>query len=100
MVLYSKLNANGTFGCKPTSTPVDVNVKLRKDDGPPMKKKSISEIDWEANLSEPHSSRYLICNKLSEPYENHLQAAHPVLSYFKNTIGGGLLFTRNGDLTV
>ena len=37
---------------------------------------------------------------MSEPHENNLQAARQVLSYLKNTIGQGLLFTRNGDLSV
>ena len=31
---------------------------------------------------------------MSEPHENHLQVAHQVLSYLKNTIGQGLLFIQ------
>ena len=37
---------------------------------------------------------------MSEPHENHLQAARQVLSYLKITIGQGLLFIRNGNLSV
>ena len=37
---------------------------------------------------------------MSESHENHLQEARQVLSYQKNTIGQGLLFARNENLSV
>lgn len=37
---------------------------------------------------------------MNEPYENHLQTAHGFLSYPRNTIEKGLLFTWNGDLSI
>ena len=37
---------------------------------------------------------------MSESHGNHLQEARQVLSYQKNTIGQGLLFARNENLSV
>ena len=37
---------------------------------------------------------------MSEPYEIHLRATYRILSYSKFTIGQGLLFTREGGLSL
>ena len=100
------LQETGQLGCKPTSTPLDVNVKIGKgDDGAAVDKAFYQRLIGQLiylNHTRPDISYAvsLLSQFLSEPYEVHLRAAYRILSYLKFTIGQGLLFTREGGLSL
>ena len=106
MYTLDLLQETGQLGCKPTTTPLDINVKIGKgDDGAAVDKtfyqmligKLIYLNHTRPDISYPVS---LLSQFMSEPYEVHLQAAYRILSYLKFTVGQGLLFTREGGLSL
>ena len=100
------LQETGQLGCKPTSTPLDVNVKIGKgDDGAAVDKAFYQRLIGKLiylNHTRPDISYgvSLLSQFMSEPYEVHLRAAYRILSYLKFTVGQGLLFTREGGLSL
>ena len=96
----------GQLGCKPTTTPLDVNVKIGKgDDGVTIDntfyQRLIGELIY-LNHTRPDISYAvsLLSQFMSEPYEIHLRAAYRILSYLKFTVRHGLLFTRERGLSL
>lgn len=84
------------LGRKPASTHVNVDVKNGKGEGPQVNKEAFPRlIEKLIYMNHTHLDISFAINSLSqfmnEPCENHL---------VRITIGGGLLFTRNGDLSV
>ncbi|KAG6401083.1 hypothetical protein SASPL_137928 [Salvia splendens] len=95
----------GLLGCKPASTPMDSIKQLQMDAGPP--------------LDDPTANRRLIgrlvylyitrpditfaVNKLSQflskPCLDHSLAAERVLRYLKGTIGHGLFYSAQADIS-
>ena len=100
------LQETGQLGCKPTSTPLDVNVKIGKgDDGAAVDKAFYQRLIGKLiylNHTRPDISYAvsLLSQFMSEPYEVHLRAAYRILSYLKFTIGQGLRFTWEGGLSL
>ena len=99
------LQETGQLGCKPTTTPLDVNIKIGKgDDGAAVDKlfyqRLIGKLIY-LNHRRPDISYAvsLLSQFMSEPYEIHLRAAYRILSYLKFTVGQGLLFTSDGGLS-
>ncbi|XP_078437652.1 uncharacterized protein LOC144708275 [Wolffia australiana] len=100
------LQETGHLGCKPATTPLDINVKIGKgDDGAAVDKhlyqRLIGKLTY-LNHTRPDISYAvsLLSQLMSEPYEIHLRAAYRILAYLKFTVGQGLLFTREGGLTL
>ena len=89
------LQETGQLGCKPTSTPLDVNVKIGKgDDGAAVDKAFYQRLIGKLiylNHTRPDISYgvSLLSQFMSEPYEVHLRAAYKILSYLKFTVGQG-----------
>ena len=100
------LQGNGQLGCKPTTTLMDVNVKIGKgDEGAAIDRAFYQRLIGKLiylNHTRPDISYAvsLLSQFMSEPYEVHLRAAYRILSYLKFTIGQGLLFTREGGLSL
>ena len=100
------LQETGQLGCKPTTTPLDVNIKIGKgDDGAAVDKLFYQMLIGKLiylNHTRPDISYSvsLLSQFMSEPYEIHLRAAYRILSYLKFTVGQGLLFTRDGGLSL
>ncbi|XP_042009309.1 uncharacterized mitochondrial protein AtMg00810-like [Salvia splendens] len=96
----------GLLGCKPSAIPMDSSKKLQQDEGGP--------------LSDPTAYRRLIgrlvylcitrpditfaVNKLnqflSKPCSGHMLAAEKVLKYLKCTLGHGIFYSANADLSL
>ena len=100
------LQETGQLGCKPTTTPLDVNIKIGKgDDGAAVDKlfyqRLIGKLIY-LNHTRPDISYAvsLLSQFMSESYEIHLLAAYRILSYLKFTVGQGVLFTRDGGLSL
>ncbi|XP_026410906.1 uncharacterized protein LOC113306149 [Papaver somniferum] len=76
----------GMPGCNPTSTPLIVNEKLKKDDGG----RTFDETYY----------RGLIGNLLfmSSPSHLHLGAAKRLLRYIQGTMNFGIMYSRNLDV--
>ena len=94
------------LGCKPTTTPLDVNVKIGKgDEGAAVDKgfnqRIIGKLIY-LNHTRPDISYAisLLSQFMSEPYEIHLRATYRILSYLKFTVGQGLLFGWEGGLSL
>jgi hypothetical protein len=94
--------------CKSCTTPVDLQVKLANDSGPPV-------ADVSQFRSIPGSLQYLtftqpniayavqqICLHMHDPWEPHLMVMKRILCYLRGTPDFGLLLCRssNSDLVV
>ena len=100
------LQETGQLGCKPATTPLDINAKIGKeDDGAVVDKAFYQRLIGKLiylNHTRPDISYAvsLLSQYMSEPHEVHLRAAYRILSYLKYTVGQGLLFTREGGLSL
>ncbi|KAF5763047.1 putative RNA-directed DNA polymerase [Helianthus annuus] len=96
------LEDSGMLGCKPCSFPMEQNVKLEDDS---------EDIRVDANMYKWLVGRLLylqatrpdltywvnvLSQFVSDPRQNHLDAAMRVLRYLKATPGQGILFPKNG----
>ncbi|XP_016177623.1 uncharacterized protein LOC107619899 [Arachis ipaensis] len=112
IALYQRKNVldllrdTGFKHCKPASTPMDYGAKLSKDDGDSLPdssdyRKIIGKLLYLSNTGPDISfaigklSQFLDC-----PTPNHLQAAHRILRYIKNSPAAGLFFSANSDLSL
>ncbi|XP_021897967.1 putative invertase inhibitor [Carica papaya] len=100
------LTETGYLGCKPSSTPMEPNLKISKDDGEPL-----CDITSYRRLIEKllylTVTRPYICysvNRLSQflaaPRTSHLQAALRILQYIKRTPGQGLFFPSSSTIQI
>ncbi|CAA7410826.1 unnamed protein product [Spirodela intermedia] len=100
------LQETGRLACKPTVTPVDINVKLGAGgDSPPFNKESFQRLIGKLiylNHTRPDVAYAVssLSQFMNDPREIHLQAAYRIVEYLKNTVGQGLLFSRGGDSIV
>lgn len=92
------------MGCKPRTTPLDVNLKLNNEDGdlltdPSVYRRLMGKLLY-LTITRPDLA-YSI-NKLSQfeskPRTSHLQAVHSVLKYLKGTVGQGLFYNCSSSL--
>ncbi|KAL1365153.1 hypothetical protein AAHE18_03G268100 [Arachis hypogaea] len=92
--------------CKHASTPMDYGAKLSKDDENSLPdssdyRKIIGKLLYLSNTRPDISftigklSQFLDC-----PTTNHLQAAHKILKYIKNSPAAGLFFLANSDISL
>lgn len=98
------LTEAGLLGCKPRTTPLDVNLKLNNEDGdlltdPSVYRRLMGKLLY-LTITRPDLA-YSI-NKLSQfvskPQTSHLQAVHSVLKYVKGTVGQGLFYNGSSSL--
>ncbi|XP_021897495.1 uncharacterized protein LOC110814369 [Carica papaya] len=100
------LTETGYLGCKPSSIPMDPNIKMFKDDGELLSditsyRRLIGKLLY-LTISRPD-----ICysvNRLSQflatPRTSHLQAALRILQYIKRTPGQGLFFPSSSAIQI
>ena len=94
------------LGCKPTTTPLDVNVKIGKgEDGAVVDNVFYQGLIGKLiylNHTRPDVSYAvsLLSQFMSEPHEIHLRAAYKILSYLKFTARQGLFFRWEGGLSL
>ena len=106
MYITNLLEDTGFTYCKPTSTPLDRNYKLTKDE-------EVETVDTKTYQRLIDRLIYLLHTRpyilylVSVLYHfmhslniHHLQAAFRVLRYLKGTIGLGLNFKRNENLNL
>ncbi|XP_015960840.1 uncharacterized mitochondrial protein AtMg00810-like [Arachis duranensis] len=102
----SLLDDTNLLDCKPTTVPMDANLKLRAKEGDPIPDASayrrligrlmyltISWVDITFAVTK-------LAQFMSDPRMPHLQAAHQVLRYLKNAPGQGILFSAAFQLTL
>ncbi|XP_016199805.1 uncharacterized protein LOC107640820 [Arachis ipaensis] len=100
------LRDTGFEHCKPASTPMDYGAKLSKDDGDSLPDSSDYRkiIGKRLYLSNTRPDISFAIGKLSQfldcPITNHLQAAHRILRYIKNSPAAELFFSANSDLSL
>lgn len=100
------INDVGVHGCKLVKTPVEVNLKINKDEGELLDDASmyrgligrllfliISRLD--INYSMHKLSQFM-----SKPREPHLKVAYRVIQYLKGTSRRGLFFPSKSSLHV
>lgn len=104
--VLSLLDDTGFIDAKPTSLPMDPNLKLSSMDGEFLSDASqyrriIGRLLY-LTISRPDIS--FAVNKLSQcmaaPRTSHLDATHHLLRYLKSTPGNGLLFPANSSLSL
>lgn len=97
------LDETGLLGCKPRTTPMDVNLKLRQYEGdllpdPSLYRRLVGRLLY-LTVTRPGLS-YSV-NKLSQfvsaPRDTHLHVVYAVLKYVKGTIGQGLFYSSSSD---
>ncbi|XP_017413067.1 uncharacterized mitochondrial protein AtMg00810-like [Vigna angularis] len=100
------LKETGKTTCKPTSTPIDPNMKLRNvEEGTAIDKEMYQMLVGRLiYLSHTRLDVAFVVNLVSQfmpqPKEVHLQAPLRIVQYLKGTPGRGILFERNGNVSV
>ncbi|KAG6428167.1 hypothetical protein SASPL_112417 [Salvia splendens] len=96
----------GLLGCKPASTPMDSIKQLQADAGPQLEDPTVYRrlIGRLVYLCITRPDITFVVNKLSQflskPCSDHLIAAERVLKYLKGTIGHGLFYSSQADLSL
>ncbi|XP_061346313.1 uncharacterized mitochondrial protein AtMg00810-like [Gastrolobium bilobum] len=96
---FEILKDSGNLGSKPRTTPMDVGLKLSSTTCAPLPDPSvyrrlIGRLLY-LTITRPDLSYAVnfLSQFMSSPREPHLQAAHRLLGYVKNTIGQGLFYS-------
>ena len=96
----------GMLGCKPVRTPMEVNLKLSKDDGEllhdaRMYRMLISRLLF-LTISWPDITYFVhrLSQFMSKPRKPHLKAAYRVIQYIKGTASQGFFLPSNSPLHI
>ncbi|KAL9280496.1 putative RNA-directed DNA polymerase [Arabidopsis thaliana] len=100
------LSAAGMLGCKPAFVPMIPNVKLLKDDGILLEdtgeyRRLVGKLMY-LTITRPDITYAVnkLCQFTSAPRTSHLAAVYRVLQYIKGTVGQGLFYSADSDLTL
>ena len=102
----SLLDETGFLASKPTTLPMDPNLKINQSDGELLQDiTQYRRLIWRLSyltLTRPDIA--FTVNKLSQyaskPHTSHLAAIHHLLKYLKNSPGQGLFFPSNTNLNL
>nr|KYP49028.1 hypothetical protein KK1_029231 [Cajanus cajan] len=97
------LKETGKAACKPTSTPLEPNLKLGNAEDVAVDKEMYQRLVGRLiYLSHTRPDIAYAASSISQfmhsPKETHLQVAHRILRYLKGTLGRGILFKRNSNV--
>lgn len=104
--ILDMLSETGMLGCKPADTPMDAGLKFEKNStSTPVNKESYQRLVGKLiylSLTRPDIAYpvSIISQHMSNPREEHMEAANRVLRYLKFTPGFGLIFKKNQDRSV
>lgn len=91
------LTTTGFLGCKPSSLPMEPNLKLLKEEGdllpnPEMYRSLVGRLMY-LTITRPDItfSGNKLCQFSSQPRTPHLQAVYKVLQYIKGAVGQGYI---------
>ena len=78
---------------------------VKAEEGIRSRQKDVSETGWKINIFGSHTTRHcslvsVISQFMHELRQFHLQGAYRILHYLKGSPGNGVLFKRNGRLTL
>ncbi|XP_026378578.1 uncharacterized protein LOC113273018 [Papaver somniferum] len=94
----------GMLGCNPTSTPLVVNEKLKKDDGGRKVDETYYRIIIVNLLYLTHTrpdimfDSSMLSRFMSSPSHLHLGATKRLLRYIQGTVNFGIMYSRNLDV--
>lgn len=100
------LTSTGMLACKPSSIPMIPNTKLSKTDGELLENREMyrSLVGRLMYLTITRPDITFAVNKLCQysaaPRTSHLTAVYKVLQYIKGTVGQGLFYSSDPDLTL
>ena len=100
------LKKTGKTACKPTSTPIDPNLRLEDVEKDATVDKEMYQrlVGRLIYLSHTQPDIAYAVSMISQfmhcPKKAHLQVAYRVLQYLKGTLGKGILLKRNGGLVL
>ncbi|XP_021974345.1 secreted RxLR effector protein 161-like [Helianthus annuus] len=92
----------GLQGCRPSSFPIEPNLKLDKGEteqkiGNSLYRRMVGRLLYlQATRPDITYAVNVLSQFVSDPRQNHLNAAHRVLRYLKATVGQGILLPRSG----
>ncbi|KAG7546386.1 Integrase catalytic core [Arabidopsis suecica] len=100
------LASTGMLACKPSSIPMIPNLKLSKTDGELLDNKEqyrslVGRLMY-LTITRPDITFAVnkLCQFSSAPRTAHLTAVYKVLQYIKGTVGQGLFYSSDSDLTL
>ncbi|KAK2433017.1 putative mitochondrial protein [Trifolium repens] len=100
------LKETGKSACKPASTPLDPNLKLGIAEeaaavDKEMYQRLVGRLIYLSHTRPDIAYAVsLVSQFMHNPKENHLQAALRVVQYLKGTPGRGIIFNRNGNVSL
>jgi hypothetical protein len=99
------LNETGMLGCRPASTPIDLNHKLCAESGNPVNKERyqrlVGRLIYLCHTRPDISYAVSVVSRyMHDPRSGHLDVVYRILRYLKNSPGKGLMFKSHGHLNV
>ena len=95
----------GMLDCKPASTPIEANHRIKADMGDPVDKgqyqRLVGRLIYLSHTRPDIAYAVSIVSRyMHDPRSTHLNAAYRILRYLKGCPGKGILFSNSGHLSI
>ncbi|XP_020261941.1 uncharacterized protein LOC109837959 [Asparagus officinalis] len=99
------LKETGMLGCKPVTTPIDQKFKLGAEAGEPVDRdryhRLVGRLIYLRHTRPDISFAVSVVSRyMHDPRNGHMDAVYQILRYLKSVPGKGLIFRKNGHVSI